>query len=583
LVQVLNRQQGVDLKSKHIAWCFVFWLISMGAKAASTWPVMAQHGMVVSAQHLATQVGVNVLKQGGNAVDAAIATAYALAVVYPAAGNLGGGGFMTIRLSTGETSFLDFREKAPLNAKPTMYLDSSGLVVKDKSTRGQLAVAVPGTVSGLEKARIQFATMNRSRLISPAIKLAEQGFILDDGDVEMLHLATEDFKKDPELRKIFLHHGQEFKAGERLVQFELAKTLERIKHKGSEGFYKGWTANELVKASREGGGIITLEDLNEYETRSISPIECDYRGYHLISAPPPSAGGVVLCEMLKIIEPYPLKNYGFNSAKTVHVTVEAMRHAYQDRNTLLGDPAFVHNPIDELLSKNHIDELRSQILETKATPSISPNPIADWKEGDNTTHFSVVDRWGNAVSMTYTLNSWFGARVLAGKTGVILNDEMDDFTSKIGEPNQFNLMQGLANQIQPGKRPLSSMTPTIVTKNGEVVMVLGTPGGSRIITAVLQTLVNVIDFDMNIQEAVDAPRFHHQWLPDQIFAEKRSLSRDTYELLNDWGYKVTITGESNHMAAIYIDSEMKVNQNSPVKRFSGANDSRKRTGLALGF
>jgi gamma-glutamyltranspeptidase/glutathione hydrolase len=407
--------------------------------------------------------------------------------------------------------------------------------------------------------------------ISPSVELA------------VLHLATDDFKQDKGLSKIFLHHGEPFKEGDRLIQSDLGETLERIKRNGSDGFYKGITAKEFVNASRDGGGMITDEDLNQYETRVLPPVECNYRGYHIISAPPPSSGGVILCEMLKILEAYSLKSYGFNSAQTVHVMVEAMRHAYQDRNTLLGDPAFIDNPIDYLLSQKHIDDLRNQIQDSMATPSISPNTITEWNEGLNTTHFSVVDRWGNAVSMTYTLNAWFGARVLAGKTGVILNDEMDDFTIKLGEPNQFKLIQGKANQIQPGKRPLSSMTPTIVTKDGEVVMILGTPGGSRIITAVLQTLVNVIDFDMNIQEAVDAPRFHHQWLPDQIIAENRSLSFDTTKLLQSWGYHIVSSAQANHMAAIYVNTMQMGESGLSSKRFSGANDSRKRTGLALGY
>jgi gamma-glutamyltranspeptidase / glutathione hydrolase len=558
-------------------------VLSLHAHGAAQWPVIAKHGMVVSAHHLASQAGVEVLKQGGNAVDAAIATAYALAVVYPAAGNLGGGGFMTIRTSKGENFFLDFREKAPLKATSNLYLDSLGQVIKDKSIKGHLAVGVPGTVSGLEMARIQWATMKRARLLAPAITLAQKGFVLDGGDVEMLQLATEDFKNNASMGDIFLNRGKPFNEGERLIQTDLSRTLQRIKLKGVEGFYKGVTAQELLKSSQEGGGIITQEDLDQYQTRILTPIECDYRGYHLISAPPPSSGGVILCEMLKVLEPYPLKTLGFNSAKTVQLMVEAMRHAYKDRNTRLGDPAFVDNPIEELLSPQHLQEIRREIVDSKATPSIKSEHNEWWKEGDNTTHFSVVDQWGNAVSMTYTLNSWFGAKVMAGKTGVILNNEMDDFTLKPGEPNQFKLIQGLLNQIEPGKRPLSSMTPTIVTKNDELVMSLGTPGGSKIITAVLQTLVNVIDFGMNIQEAVDAPRFHHQWLPDQIYAEPRSLSIDTMSLLNTWGYRIVTAPQANHMAAIYVNLDKNSEESPYTFRLNGANDSRKRTGLALGY
>ncbi len=559
-----------------------FSLIINVASAAARWPVFAEHGMVVSAHHLATKVGVDILKQGGNAIDAAIATAYALAVVYPAAGNLGGGGFMTLRLANGEISFLDFREKAPLNASSTMFLDSEGQVFKS-STKGHLAVGVPGTVAGLEMARARFASMNRTVLMKPAIRLAKEGFVLDAGDVSMLSIAGDDFKRNEDLKRIFLRQGNPFKEGEVLIQADLSRTLERIKRYGASGFYKGFTADELVSSSKKGGGIITQEDLRQYRAREMSPIECDYRGYHLISAPPPSSGGVILCEMLNVLESYPLQTYGFNSAKTVHLMVEAMRNAYQDRNTLLGDPDFVSNPIEQILSKKHTEEILSKILDAKATPSINPYPNSNWSEGVNTTHFSVIDQWGNAVSMTYTLNEAFGARVMAGRTGVLLNDEMDDFTKKIGEPNKFKLVQGLANQIEPGKRPLSSMTPTIVTKDGEVVMILGTPGGSRIITAVLQTLINVIDFGMNIQEAVDAPRFHHQWLPDQVFAEPNAISSDTSRLLSEWGYEIVPSRHSNHLAAIYVSQVNDSKNSANFKRYSGANDSRSRSGLAMGF
>ena len=559
-----------------------FFLIVNVASATARWPVDADHGMVVSAHHLATKVGVDILKQGGNAVDAAIATAYSLAVVYPAAGNLGGGGFMTLRLASGEIAFLDFREKAPLSASPSMYLDSEGQVLKS-STKGHLAVAVPGTVAGLEMARTRFASMKREVLLKPAIRLAKEGFLLNAGDISLLSIATEDFRQNEDLNRIFLNQGKPFKEGELLVQIDLSRTLERIKRYGASGFYKGFTADELVSASKKGGGIITQEDLRQYRARELSPIECDYRGYHLISAPPPSSGGVILCEMLNVLEPYPLQTYGFNSAKTVHLMVEAMRNAYQDRNTLLGDPDFVRNPIEQMLSKKHTEEIISKIIDAKATPSINPFTNSNWSEGVNTTHFSVIDKWGNAVSMTYTLNEAFGARVIAGRTGVLLNDEMDDFTKKIGEPNNFKLVQGLANQIEPGKRPLSSMTPTIVTKNGEVVMILGTPGGSRIITAVLQTLINVIDFDMNIQEAVDAPRFHHQWLPDQIFVEPNAISNDTSRLLSDWGYEIVPSRHSNHLAAIYVSQTYDSKNSLSFKRYSGANDSRSRSGLAMGY
>lgn len=559
-------------------------LLAPQAQAASVAPVAAENGMVVSAQHLATRVGVDVLKDGGNAIDAAVAVGYALAVVYPAAGNLGGGGFMTVQLADGRKTFLDFREKAPLAATANMYLDKDGNVIKGLSTHGHLAVGVPGSVSGLEYAREKYGTLKRPALLAPAIALAEQGFALNQGDIEMLRTATADFRKDPASAAIFLNKGGEpFEVGDKLVQQDLARTLKAISAQGVAGFYKGPVGAALVRSSQGGGGIITQADLDQYTTREMAPIECDYRGLRVISAPPPSSGGVIICEMLNILEGYPLKDWGFRSAQAVHHQIEAMRHAYVDRNSYLGDPDFVKNPIARLTDKAYAAQIRAVIDPNKAGVSKDIKPGVAPHEGSNTTHYAIADRWGNAVSVTYTLNDWFGAKVTAAGTGVLLNNEMDDFTAKIGVPNIYGLVQGEANAIAPGKRPLSSMSPTIVSKDGQPVMVVGTPGGSRIITAVLHSLLNVIDYGMTVQEAVDAPRFHQQWLPDLTNIETFALSPDTRALLEAKGHKLGAPQPANHMAAILIGAPSLGGKPVGRNRFYGANDPRRNSGLALGY
>ena len=553
------------------------------ALAASQAPVAAENGMVVSAQHLATKVGVDVLKDGGNAVDAAVAVGYALAVVYPAAGNLGGGGFMTIQLADGRKTFLDFREKAPLAATANMYLDKDGNVVKGASTNGHLAVGVPGTVSGMELALAKYGTMKRAALIAPSIRYAQDGFVLDQGDVDVLVTATEDFKKDAATGAIFLNNGAAFAPGQKLVQKDLAATLKLISDKGEEGFYKGPVGAAIVASSLAGKGIITQADLDQYKARELTPIECNYRGYGVVSAPPPSSGGVVICEILNILEGYPLKELGFRAAQSVHYQIEAMRHAYVDRNSYLGDPDFVKNPLDRLLSKDYAAKIRAVIDPAKAGVSKEIKPGVAPHEGSNTTHYSIVDQWGNAVSVTYTLNDWFGAKVTAAKTGVILNNEMDDFTAKIGVPNLYGLVQGEANAIAPAKRPLSSMSPTIVTKDGKPVMVVGTPGGSRIITAVLHTIINVIDYGMNAQEAVDAPRFHQQWLPEATNVDHFALSPDTRKILEAWGHKFSNPQPANHLAVILVGAPSLGGRPVGKNRYYGANDPRRNSGLALGY
>ena len=512
-----------------LPWVFLwisFWLAGP-ASAASPNPVAAEHGMVVTAQQYATHIGVDVLEHGGNAIDAAIAVGYALAVVYPAAGNLGGGGFMTVHFADGRRSFIDFREKAPLAATADMFLDSKGDVVPNLSTRGHRAVAVPGTVAGLEYIRKKYGTLPLAKLIGPAIRLAERGFVLQQGDVDMLREATGDFRNDAASAAIFLDDGRPWQRGATLRQTDLARTLDRIRKRGAAGFYQGETAAMLVAASRAGGGIITQADLDAYDVREMAPLECDYRGFRIVSAPPPSSGGIVICEILHVLEGYPLSEYGWGSARALHVQIEAMRQAYIDRNQLLGDQRFVRNPVEQMLSKDYAARIRAGIDPQRAGVSARLVPGAGFREGSHTTHYSIADRFGNAVAVTYTLNDWFGARVTAGGTGVLLNNEMDDFTAKVGVPNLYGLVQGENNKIEPGKRPLSSMAPTIVLRDGRPWMILGTPGGSRIITAVTLTLLNVIDYGMDLQEAVDAPRIHQQWLPEETYVEARAMSADT--------------------------------------------------------
>ncbi|MDD5335176.1 MAG: gamma-glutamyltransferase [Rhodoferax sp.] len=554
-----------------------------GSQAASVAPVAAEHGMVVTAQQLATRVGVDVLKKGGNAIDAAVAVGYALAVVYPAAGNLGGGGFMTLQLADGRKTFLDFREKAPLAATANMYLDADGNVVKGLSTKGYLAVGVPGSVAGLELARAKYGSMTRAALMAPAIQLAQRGFALEQGDADILQSASADLAKDAPSAAIFLNRGEPFQSGQKLVQKDLARTLRLISQRGVAGFYQGPVAKALVAASKAGKGILSQADLDQYTVRELAPVECDYRGYHIVSAPPPSSGGVVICEILNIVEGYPLKDWGFRSAQAVHYQIEAMRHAYLDRNSYLGDPDFVKNPLERLLDKGYAAKIRAAIDPAKAGVSQQLKPGVAPHEGTNTTHYSIVDQAGNAVAVTYTLNDWFGARVTASGTGVLLNNEMDDFTVKVGVPNLYGLVQGEANAIAPGKRPLSSMSPTIVSQGGKPVMVVGTPGGSRIITAVTHTILNVIDYGMNVQEAVDAPRFHQQWLPDLTNVDTFGISPDTRKILLGMGHQLGAPQPANHLAVILVGAPSLGGKPVGNKRFYGANDPRRNTGLALGY
>ncbi|EML0362837.1 gamma-glutamyltransferase [Providencia rettgeri] len=518
---------------------FLSLLVSNQLYAASEPAVEAKKGMVVSSQHLASQIGADILKSGGNAIDAAVAVGYAQAVVNPCCGNIGGGGFMTIHLADGKDLFINFRETAPGAASADMYLDKDGKLIKDASLYGYLASGVPGTVKGLDYALEKYGTMSRQQVMAPAIKLAREGFVLTRADTDVLDTTTERFKQDPEVARIFLKpDGRSFQPGDLLVQTDLANTLEKIAQNGPSAFYEGEIPKIVEEASKKNGGILTAKDFADFTITDTAPVSCTYRGYQFISAPPPSSGGVTICQTLNILEGYDLKEMGFNSADYIHTLTEAMRHAYMDRNTFLGDPEFVDNPTEKLLSKAYAEELRKEIKPNQATPSTQVQPGIGPHEKPETTHYSVVDEKGNAVSTTYTINGRFGSVVIPPGTGFFLNDEMDDFTTKVGEKNLYGLVQGERNSIAPGKRPLSSMSPTIVTKDGKVFLVLGSPGGSRIISITLQTALNIIDHGMPPQEAVNAPRIHHQWLPDEVYYEQRGVSKDTLALLDKMGYQM---------------------------------------------
>ncbi len=530
--------------------------------------------MVASVHVLATRVGNEILRRGGNAIDAAVAIGYTLAVVYPAAGNLGGGGFMTIRFADGRTTFLDFREKAPLAATADMYLDQAGNVIPEASILGYRAAAVPGSVAGFDLALRKYGRMSRRQVMTPAIALAEKGFKLTDSDAAGLMAAAEDFRKDPPSAAIFLSHGQPYGPGDVLVQKDLAKVLRGIARLGADGFYHGPVAEKIVAASRANGGLLSKTDFEQYAVREMKPIACSYKGYTLYSAPPPSSGGIALCEILNILEPYPLRDWGFNSAKTIHYMVEAMRHAYVDRDSALGDPDFVQNPVGHLLDKGYAEAVRARIDPDKAGNSQDLGPGTPPHEGSETTHYSVVDKDGNAVGVTYSLNNFFGARVTPAGTGILLNDTMDDFTLKPGVPNIFGLVQGEANRIAPHKTPLSSMSPTVVTRDGKAVMVLGSAGGPRIITIVLETFLDMVDYGMNVQEAVDAPRIHHQWRPDEIFVEPFALSADTRAVLEGMGYKLVQQNPWGDSIAILTGGPAIGKTEDGYRCFGGVDDRR---------
>ena len=466
-----------------------------------------------------------------------------------------------------------------------MYIDSQGNVVPGLSTAGYLAVGVPGSVMGFETALTRFGTMQRATLMAPAIRLAREGFVLEDGDVATLTGGMKKLGKDPAAAAIFLKDGKTpFAEGDKLVQADLADSLSLISQDGPDAFYKGSIADKIVKASTEKKGILAKADFEQYSVRELAPITCSYRGYEVISSPPPSSGGVILCEILNVLEGYPLSHLGAGSAETVHFMVEAMRHAYADRNAALGDPDFVKNPVTTLLDKAYAAKIRDAIDPFRAGKSEETKPLA-LAESHETTHFSIVDKEGNAVAVTYTLNGSFGAGVVADGTGILLNNEMDDFTSKPGVANLYGLVQGEANAIEPKKTPLSSMSPTIVTKDGKLFMVIGSPGGARIITITLEAILNVIDHGMGIQEAIDAPRIHHQWLPDTIYVEPFGLSPDTEKLLAGMGYHLDLADSTwGQAAGILVGGKSLAEiEKGGGARYNGAIDSRAASGEALGY
>lgn len=541
-------------------------------------PVWAKNGMVATQQKLATHIGVDILKQGGNAVDAAVAIGFSLAVTLPRAGNLGGGGFMMVHLSEPQqTIAVDYREMAPIKAHRDMYLNADGSVDKNKSRFHGLAIGVPGTVKGLVTALKLYGTLPLKQVMQAAIALAEKGFIVDRDLAVSLQRASQRLQQWPATAKAFYHaDGSPYKTGERLVQSDLAHTLKRIASQGDKAFYQGDIAQKIVDSVNQAGGQMQLKDLADYQVKLRQPVFGNYRGYGIASMPPPSSGGTHIIQILNIMEQQDITASGLNSAKTMHLMVEAMRRAYADRSEYLGDPDFVDVPVRQLTDKRYAKQLFQQINPAKASNSeqIKPGLKAPY-ESPQTTHFSVVDRWGNAVSNTYTLNFSYGSGIMANGTGVLLNNEMDDFSAKPGVANAYGLIGGEANAIEAKKRPLSSMSPTFVFKpdSHDILLVTGSPGGSRIITTTLQIISNVIDHKLNIAEATNTPRFHHQWLPDKITLEK-GFSPDTIKILQQKGHKI----DASRWAMGSTQSILKVSDG-----WTGASDLRQAGTLAEGY
>jgi len=560
----------------------------------STHPELAEHAMVVSVHQIASRVGVEILQAGGNAIDAAVATGFALAVVHSPAGNIGGGGFMLIRMADGKTHFLDYREKAPAAATRDMYLDANGNVIEGASEIGYKSIGVPGSVAGMVYAEQKYGKLTLKQVMAPAIKLARDGYPLTWEEAQDFHDAY--LAKFPESHRVFQRSGDYYKAGEIFQQPDLARTLERIAA-NPDDFYHGSLARELAASLQKGGGLITADDLAHYEVKEREPVRGTYRGYEIISAPPPSSGGTVLIEALNILEGFDVGKMQNRSAESIHFTVEAFRRAFMDRAEFMGDPDFSRIPVAQLIDKRYAAGWREGIDATHASPSkelkrpavfsklesyaAAHPPSLPYHEGNHTTHYSIVDEQGNAVAVTTTINDWFGSRVTADGLGFLLNDEMDDFSAKPGVPNADGLIQGAANAIGSGKRPLSSMTPTIVVHNGKAVMVLGSPGSSKIITTVANVLMGVVDYGLNLQEAVNAPRFHNQWLPDVVNVEK-TLSPDTLNLLRKMGYKVRIGLGDGDTHGYWSDAECIAVDEKTGQRL-GATDARNSHGKAMGY
>jgi gamma-glutamyltranspeptidase/glutathione hydrolase len=529
--------------------------------------------MVVAMESIAADVGVDMLRKGGNAVDAAVAVGFALAVTHPFAGNIGGGGYMLIRMADGRATFIDFRERAPEKASHDMYLDAQGNPTRD-SIEGWRSSGVPGSVRGFELALSRYGTRKWTEVLGPAIDLASKGYPVSYALSESLK-GSRSLGRDPESKRIFQRDGRFFEPDEKLVQPELAQTLQRLAQNGANEFYEGETARRLADEMAKHGGLISLNDLKNYKAIERAPLEGKYKGYTVITAPPSSSGGTTLLEMLGILEGTGYEKAGFGSAAAIHYEVEAMRRAYADRNEYLGDPDFVKNPIAGLLDPSYVARLRGTIDPERATPSAQVRPGRPaGAEETQTTHFSVVDNAGNAVAVTYTLNGGYGNGITVPGLGFLLNNEMDDFAAKPGTPNMFKLVMSERNSIAPGKRPLSSMSPTMLLKDGKLFMTVGAPGGSRIPTAVLQVILNVVDFGMNIQDAIDAPRVHHQWLPDTMSVE-RGISPDTVALLKSRGYDIDYSPGVvlAQTAAIVSDGGW----------LQGGSDGRSAAGKAAGY
>ena len=578
-----------------VLWITGVWTVQPPPASASTQPVHAPHAMVVSIHELASRAGVEVMREGGNAIDAAVATGFALAVVHPPAGNIGGGGFMLVRLADGKAHFLDYRETAPAAATADMFLDAKGNVIEDSSLVGFKAIGVPGSVAGMVYAERKFGKLTLKQVMAPAIRLAREGYTLTWEEARDMQY-DQHLGQFAESRRVFQRGGNYYKAGEVFHQPDLARTLERIAE-NPDDFYHGTLARELAAAIQKGGGIITAADLAKYEVKEREPLRGNYRGYEVISAPPPSSGGTVLIESLNILEGFDLARLG-RTAQAFHLTTEAYRRAFFDRAEFMGDPDFAKIPVAQLTDKKYAAAWRDTIdpahasaskelkrptifseLKEYAHAGISPNPPHD---SPHTTHYSVVDPDGNAVSVTTTINDWFGSRVTADGLGFLLNDEMDDFAAKVGTPNADGLIQGAANAVGPGKRPLSSMTPTIVVHEGKLAMVLGSPGSSKIITTVANVLMGVVDYGLNIQEAVNAPRFHNQWLPDELDVEK-SFFPDTVSLLRKMGHHVEYgIPEGPHRGPYWSDAESIALDPETGERL-GATDGRNSTGKAVGY
>ena len=532
--------------------------------------------MVVAQEPIATDVGVAVLKAGGNAVDATVAVALALAVTHPSAGNLGGGGFILVRMADGRTSFIDFRERAPLSATRNMYIGPDGKATRD-SMVGWRAAGVPGTVRGLEFAHKKLGRKSWSELVQPSVDLAAKGVTLSYAEARSMCGTRKLLEQFPESKRIFLNGGACFEPGDKLVQPELAEVLQRIGREGAKDFYEGQTARILAEEMKKHGGEITLEDLKRYAVVERKPMAGKYRGYDIITAPPPSSGGVGMLEMMGMLAGTGYEKAGAGSAAATHFMTEVMRRYYADRAEFLGDPDFVKIPVKGLTSKAYTEKLRARIDPMKATPSSSlgAGKAFDY-ESTETTHFNIVDEQGNAVAMTYTINGSYGDGVTVPRLGFLLNNEMDDFAAKPGEANMFGLVQGEANAIQPLKRPLSSMTPTIVLKDGELCLVVGAPGGSRIISGVTQVVLYVLDFGMNVQQAIDQPRLHHQWMPDKLYLE-RGFSPDTKALLEQRGHKVEETGGVASVEAIMVEKTV------DGKRWLAGAQNGRSAGKAAGY